>query len=124
MSDFRNDTRFRSVERLRKRHQFRHVERRQYRFAGRDLIIYVRENDLDWSRLGLTVTRKVGAAPARNRWKRRLRAIFRNEKGQIPSGIDIVAIVKRGDRPEPAFSELSQEFIELVSDAHARSPKQ
>jgi ribonuclease P protein component len=55
-------------------------------------------NQLDFSRLGLSVSRKVGSAVVRNRWKRLIREAFRH--AQLPAGFDLVARPRRGARPE------------------------
>jgi ribonuclease P protein component len=47
------------------------------------------------SRLGITVTRKVGKAHQRNLIKRRLREAFRRQRHTLPEGLDMVFIAKR-----------------------------
>lgn len=48
------------------------------------------------TRLGLTVSRKVGGAVKRNHVKRRLREFFRLNHGRLGSHLDISIIAKRG----------------------------
>jgi ribonuclease P protein component len=48
------------------------------------------------TRLGLTVSRKIGGAVARNRVKRMVREFFRLHYGQLPQAADLVVIAKRG----------------------------
>ena len=56
-------------------------------------------------RLGFTASRKVGGAVARNRAKRRLRALARSAVPELPGGLDLVLIARRAtvDRPYQAL---------------------
>lgn len=96
---FLGDERLRKVERLRRRAQFLRVQRRGRRKSGPRLVVYARPNGRGWTRIGLTVSRKVGKAPVRNRWKRLLREAFRRNKARFPMGFDLVIIVKAGKAP-------------------------
>ena len=58
------------------------------------------ENGLPYSRLGLSVSSKVGNAVVRNRWKRLLREAFRLNRARLPAGIDLVLRPKRGAAPD------------------------
>jgi ribonuclease P protein component len=104
---------FRKHHRLLKRAQFRHTERKGFRRSGKHLVVVARKNEVDFSRLGITVTRKVGNAVVRNRWKRRIREVFRRNRDQVPEGWDFVVIVRKGEDNEPAFKALSHEFLYL-----------
>lgn len=48
------------------------------------------------SRLGITVTTRIGHAPARNRIKRLVREYFRRQKKRMIQSSDIVVIAKQG----------------------------
>jgi ribonuclease P protein component len=62
--------------------------------ADRALVIYVAPNDLVWSRLGLSVGKRVGNAVRRNYIKRRLREAFRTQKSELPKGLDIICVAR------------------------------
>jgi ribonuclease P protein component len=55
-------------------------------------------NGLGHPRLGLTVSRKVGGAVVRNRWKRVLREAFRMTQHDLPP-LDLVCIPRGGKCP-------------------------
>jgi ribonuclease P protein component len=60
------------------------------------LVVHSCENELGHPRLGLSVSRKVGGAVVRNRWKRLLREAFRLRRPDLPQGVDLVVVPRAG----------------------------
>ena len=60
------------------------------------LVVNGCRNDLPYPRLGLSVSRKVGNAVVRIRWKRRIREAFRLSQHELPLGIDLVVRPQKG----------------------------
>lgn len=58
------------------------------------VVCYVTPNRLGITRLGLTTSKKIGNAVARNRARRVLRAAYREIAPQILSGFDIVLVAR------------------------------
>lgn len=64
------------------------------------------------SRLGLVVSKKVGNSPQRNRVKRRLRELFRQNPDLKAAALDLV-ILARPSAGAAHFRALSQDFAQL-----------
>jgi ribonuclease P protein component len=88
--------RFRGADRLKKRYEFRQARLRGRRIHTPHFLIVVLPNALQNTRLGITVTKKVGTAVERNRIKRVVREVFRRNRTLFPAGHDLVFIAKRG----------------------------
>ena len=65
------------------------------------------------SRLGLSVSKKVGSAVDRNKVRRRLREIFRFSATELPDELDFV-ISARPAATEASFEELNEEFLRCL----------
>jgi len=90
---------------------------------GRFVVVFVRGNDRDESRLGVTVTKKLGKAVARNRAKRWVREVYRRARLRPPLAgkkIDIVVNVKPSADDAP-FGEFASDLVRTLERAAARS---
>jgi ribonuclease P protein component len=66
------------------------------------------------TRLGITITRKIGNAVTRNRIKRLVREVFRRNRSRLPSGLDLVWVAKR-QAAEVEYDEVVADFEALIS---------
>jgi ribonuclease P protein component len=88
--------RFRRGDRLKKRYEFKQAQLSGRRIHTPHFLIVVQPNALQNTRLGITVTKKVGTAVERNRIKRVVREVFRRNRRLFPASHDLVFIAKRG----------------------------
>ncbi len=80
--------------RLKKRREFERVYKNGRRCWNKTFVIYVLPNRINITRLGLTVSKKVGKSVKRNRVKRLIRESFRLSQEQIMPGYDIVVVAQ------------------------------
>lgn len=100
------DERLRPRERIRKKKDFIEIYRKGRRLRGRYFHLVFRPNGLEYSRMAVVVSRKIGKATVRNRLKRRFRELFRRNKNSLPGPLDLIFIAQieagRGSREEVA----------------------
>ena len=77
--------------------------------------VLYKPNDLGITRLGITVSKRIGNAVKRNRIKRVLRELFRLNKSRFPEGYDIV-IVARKDASHLSYQTVSEECLRVEFD--------
>jgi ribonuclease P protein component len=110
--------RFPKSHRLFRQRDFQRVLARRCRAGDRRLVVYVADNALSFSRLGVRAGRDVGGAVARNRLKRLVREAFRLTRDRLPTGLDIVCILRRADTG--GLQEYLERLPRLVGTAAAR----
>lgn len=65
--------------------------------ADGTLVVFLRRRGDDGpARLGVTVPKRTGDAPTRNRWKRWVRESFRRRQDDMPRGYDVIVRPKKG----------------------------
>ena len=88
--------RFPKTARLRKRPQFLKLSRTGSKFHSAHFVVISKSNDAIESRLGITVSGKVGNSVVRNRIKRQVREFFRRRRAELPKGTDFLIIARSG----------------------------
>lgn len=86
----------------------------------RGMTVFAIRNELGYSRIGLSVSRKNGNAVRRNRIKRLFREAFRLSQNELSPGFDVVLVPER-DR-EPALSELQESLRRALQTLARRLP--
>jgi ribonuclease P protein component len=112
------DAKFPAEYHIRRGADFERTYRRRAAASDGVLLVFACENQLPHARIGLSVSRKVGGAVQRNRWKRRLREAFRLNREKLPRGVDLVVIPKA--EREPLLPDLASSLVRLAQRATRR----
>ncbi len=98
--------------RLLSRREFRRVYEEGQRRSGRLATIFFRANGLPQTRLGITTPARLGNAVLRNRVKRRVREVFRLNRGTMAGGWDVVLNPRQAVAEVP-FPALARDLLKL-----------
>ncbi|MBI2939140.1 MAG: ribonuclease P protein component [Chloroflexi bacterium] len=107
---------------MQKRHRltseadFRRTRQRGQSRGGRLLVLSWHRNEAGVTRVGISVSKRVGKAATRNRVKRRIREAVRALIARITPGWDLVFIA-RGAAATATFAEIAAAVDELVHRA-------
>ena len=81
--------------------------------ANKYLVMYLRSNGLDYNRLGISVSKKVGNSVVRHRLTRLIRETYRLNQYRIKPGYDLV-VVARMNAKGKSFHEIDSAFLHLA----------
>lgn len=102
-----------SYEVLRKNIEFQNVYKNGKSYANKYLVMYILENGTDNTRIGISVSKKVGNSIVRHRLTRLIREACRLNFNCIQSGYDIV-IVSRVNHKGKGYEDTKSALIHLL----------
>lgn len=106
------------AQRLRRSERFRQVYAGGRRLSGPHLTIFYQANNLQHSRLGLTVTKRRFKLSCRRHYiQRRLREAYRHHQMLFLSGYDIVISAHRLEKGHAAYQQIKDELLALAQKA-------
>ena len=100
-------------EGLKNTNQFKIVYNNGKSYANRDLVMYLRKNDSDTNRLGISVSKKVGNSVVRHRVTRLIRESYRLNEAKLLQGYDIVVVARANTKGKDYF-EICRAFLHLA----------
>ena len=102
---------------LKNSREFGKVYNHKESFANKYLVMYLRANNLDYSRIGISVSKKDGNSVVRHRITCLIREGYRLNKYKLKNGYDIV-IVARPAAKDKNYWEISDAFMHLARKKH------
>lgn len=94
---------------------FRRIYRKGRSAVSGGVVVYCLKNRQGMSRLGITVSTKLGHAVVRNRVRRRLRELYRLHKAEMLSGYDVI-VVARVRAVEMPYAKLERQYLRCLGE--------
>ncbi len=98
---------------VKENYEFRRIYRKGKSAVSPQLVIYCQRNRRGHSRLGVSVSTKLGCAVVRNRVRRRIREIYRLNKAKMLPGYDLI-VVARVRAVETDYQKLDRTYLRLL----------
>ena len=95
---------------------FRQLYKKGKSLAFPTVVVYYRKNRQSVNQLGLTTTKKIGKAVARNRARRLMREAYRLLENDIAKGYDII-LVARSKTPFVLMDEVKNDLTRAFTKA-------
>lgn len=107
------DETFGPSERIRKNKEFFHLYKKGKRYRGKYFNLIYLSSASGSSRVAVVVSKKVGNAVKRNKFKRWIRTLFRRNKNLLKDPFDIIIIVKR-EILEASWLKLQEDYLTAI----------
>ena len=98
---------------VKENYEFRRIYRKGKSAVSPQLVIYCQRNRRGHSRLGVSVSTKLGCAVVRNRVRRRIREIYRLNKAKMLPGYDLI-VVARVRAVETDYQKMDRTYLRLL----------
>ena len=101
---------------VKENYEFRRIYRKGKSLVSPQMVLDWQKNRQGQSRLGITVSTKLGHAVVRNRVRRRFRELYRLHKPEMQPGFDVI-LVARGRAVRSTYQQLDETYLHLLRQA-------
>lgn len=98
---------------LKNNRDFQRVYSKKKTEGNKTFILFYKKNNLKNKRVGFVITKKIGKANVRNKIKRRLREIYRENFDLLKEGYDYVFVVK-SQAVDLSYQDLNKSFRHIA----------
>jgi len=110
-------------ERIRKRNDFLSLYKKGKRYRGKYFNLIYFSNSLNFSRMAVVVSKKIGNSVKRNKIKRWMRSLFRMNKNLLKNSFDIIFVVKK-EIQDATWKKLEEEYFSAVESVCNKNESQ
>lgn len=100
-------------EAIKKNDDYKEIYRTGKSYANKFLIMYVKNNNTNFNRIGISVSKKVGNSVVRHRVTRLIRESYRLSEDRFLVGYDIIVVARTGAKGKN-FSEIDSALLHLI----------
>ncbi len=90
-------------------------------YATGEMVMYAVKNDLDYNRLGVSCSKKIGNSIVRHTMARKFREIFRLNSERTEKGYDIIIVVRR-KASYSNYRQIERAYLDLLNRHHIMVP--
>jgi ribonuclease P protein component len=99
--------------RLRSNMEFKKVYNEGKNYWNRNLILFRKKNNLGYTRVGYTITKKIGNSVVRNKLRRQMKEIYRLNFDKIDNNYDLIFLPKK-NAVDISFKELESAMLHIM----------
>lgn len=110
------------INTVKKNEDFRKIIKNGKYYKNPFFVIYTYQNDFDYYRFGISVSKKVGNAVVRNKIKRQMRNLIDKYKNYYSKELDYIIIIRK-DYNINSFSETEINFRTIMENINTRRRK-